>query len=165
MVQEVRVVEEKVAAVPVTKQALRLWLRLFSSTTMIEQRLRNFLKDRFDTTLPRFDLMAALYRAEDGLTMGELSRWLLVSNGNVTGVAERLEKEGLIARRPAPNDRRSQIVTMTSAGRAAFEGWAREHEEWISDIFADFSAKETEVFMALLVKAKESVIKHDKKGK
>jgi DNA-binding MarR family transcriptional regulator len=165
MVRELRVVDDKVAAVPASKQSLRLWLRLYACTNMIEQRLRLFLKEKFDTTLPRFDFMAMLYRADGALSMGELSRLLLVSNGNVTGVAERLEKEGLITRRPAPHDRRTQMVSMTPAGRAAFESWAAENEKWIASVFAELSAEEMDDFMGLLIKAKESVIAHDEKEK
>lgn len=157
------VVEEKVEAVPKNKQPLRLWLRLLTCSTLLEKRMRHLLKAKFDTTLPRFDLMAALYRAQGkGLTMGELSRWLMVSNGNVTGVAERLEKEGLIERKAAAHDRRSQIVTLTPAGCSAFEMWAEEHEEWISRLLGDLSPPEMDQMMALLAKAKASIFKHDK---
>lgn len=157
MVSKLQVVDEKVRAVPASKQALRLWLRLFSSSTMIEQRMRQLLKDRFGTTLPRFDFMAMLYRYPDGMSMGQLSRWLMVSNGNVTGVAERLEKEGLIRRDPSPTDRRSHIVTMTNKGREAFEEWATEHENWITDLFAGLSPQEINSLIDLLAKAKASV--------
>lgn len=157
------VVDEMVDAVPKNKQALRLWLRLLTCSSLLEERMRHLLKAKFGTTLPRFDLMAALYRAKDsGLTMGELSRWLMVSNGNVTGVAERLEKEGLIAREAAPHDRRTQIVTLTAAGRAAFETWAWEHEQWISRLLGNLNPQEMDQMMALLAKAKASIVEHDK---
>lgn len=157
MVSKYQVVDDKVEAVPARKQALRLWLRLFSCSTMIEHRMRQLLKDKFGTTLPRFDFMALLYRFEDGLSMGDLSRWLMVSNGNVTGVAERLEKEGLILRVPSPTDRRSQIVTMTDKGRAAFEEWAGEHERWINNLFGELNETEIGELIDLLARAKESV--------
>lgn len=163
MAIKLEVVEEKFEAVPKNKQALRLWLRLLTCSNLLEERMRHLLKTKFDTTLPRFDLMAALYRARDGgLTMGELSRWLMVSNGNVTGVAERLEKEGLIERKAALRDRRTQIVTLTPAGCAAFETWAREHEDWISRLLANLSPQEMDQMMALLSKAKTSIVEHDK---
>lgn len=157
MVSKFQVVDEKVEAVPASKQALRLWLRLFSCSNMIEQRMRNLLKEKFGTTLPRFDFMSLLYRFDEGLSMGELSRWLMVSNGNVTGVAERLEKEGMIKRVPSPTDRRSQIVTMTRKGRAAFEEWAGEHECWITDLFGELNAAEKGQLIDLLAKVKDSV--------
>jgi DNA-binding MarR family transcriptional regulator len=163
MVSKFQVVDEKVEAVPASKQALRLWLRVFSCSNMIEQRMRHLLKDKFATTLPRFDFMAMLYRFDEGLSMGELSRWLMVSNGNVTGVADRLEKEGLIKREPSPTDRRSQIVTMTAKGRAAFEEWAGEHERWINDLFGELSATEVRQLIDLLAKAKDSVAHSEKK--
>lgn len=162
MAVTLEVVEEKVEALPESKQSLRLWLRLLTCSTMIEERMRQMLKDKFDTTLPRFDLMAALYRAEGaGVTMGELSRWLMVSNGNVTGVAERLEKEGLIERHPSPTDRRTQIVTLTEKGADAFETWAVEHERWISGLLGDLDAEEMDLLMGLLAKTKASVVHHD----
>lgn len=162
MSNRLEVIQEKVDAVPESKQALRLWLRLLACSNMIEDRMRLMLKEQFNTTLPRFDLMAALYRADDsGVSMGELSRWLMVSNGNVTGVAERLEKEGLIQRRPSPTDRRTQIVTLTDTGRKAFETWAVTHENWITNLFSDFDAEEMDLLMGLLAKAKSSVVRHD----
>ncbi|MEX1148105.1 MAG: MarR family transcriptional regulator [Sphingomonadales bacterium] len=162
MVSKYQVVDQKVEAVPARKQALRLWLRLFSCSTMIEHRMRHLLKDKFSTTLPRFDLMSMLYRFEDGLSMGDLSRWLMVSNGNVTGVVDRLEKEGLIRRVPSPTDRRSQIVTLTNKGRAAFEDWAGEHERWINNLFGELGEDEISDLIHLLARAKESVAHSEK---
>ncbi|MDA5193999.1 MarR family winged helix-turn-helix transcriptional regulator [Govanella unica] len=162
MASALDIIEEKVKAVPESKQSLRLWLRLLTCSSMIEERMRHMLKTKFDTTLPRFDLMAALFRADGaGVTMGELSRWLMVSNGNVTGVAERLEKEGLILRTPSPTDRRTQIVTLTPVGRAAFELWAVEHENWITGLLGDLDAEDMDLLMGLLAKAKSSVVRHD----
>lgn len=162
MVNQLHVVEERLDAMPESKQALRLWLRLLTCSTMVEQRMRQLLKDEFNTTLPRFDLLAALDRAPDGLTMGELSRWLMVSNGNVTGVADRLETEGLIMRTASPADRRTQIVTITEKGRKDFKQMAMVHERWIKDLFSDLSPEDTDNLMGLLAKAKQSVVNHCK---
>ncbi len=160
MVNQLKLVEEKLDALPESKHALRLWLRMLTCSTMVEHRMRNMLKERFDTTLPRFDLMAALYRVQDGLTMGELSRWLMVSNGNVTGVAERLDKEGLISRTPSPADRRTHVVMLTQKGREEFGKMAAYHEDWINNLFSDFSMEELDQMMGLLAKAKESIVKN-----
>jgi DNA-binding MarR family transcriptional regulator len=159
---ELSVVEERLDAMPEGKQALRLWLRLLTCSTMVEQRMRQLLKEEFNTTLPRFDLLAALDRAEGGLTMGELSRWLMVSNGNVTGVADRLEAEGLIKRTPSPDDRRTQIVTITEKGRKDFKSMATAHESWIKELFSDLSSADVESLMDLLTRAKQSVVKNTK---
>lgn len=165
MVNQLHVVEERLDAMPEGKQALRLWLRLLTCSTMVEQRMRQLLKDEFNTTLPRFDLLAALDRAPQGLTMGELSRWLMVSNGNVTGVADRLEAEGLILRTPSPDDRRTQIVTITEKGRDDFGRMATVHESWIKGLFSDLSPEDVENLMGLLAKAKQSVARNTKDNK
>lgn len=162
MANELRVVEERLDALPEGKQALRLWLRLLTCSTMVEQRMRQLLKEEFNTTLPRFDLLAALDRAPEGLTMGELSRWLMVSNGNVTGVADRLEAEGLIMRTPSPDDRRTQVVTITKKGREDFRRMAQVHENWIKGLFSDMPPGDMDALMTLLAKAKQSVANHTK---
>ena len=138
---------------------LRLWLRLLTCTTLIEGEVRRRLRESFDVTLPRFDLMAQLDKNPDGMTLGELSSRMMVSNGNVTGLVERLVADGLIARRPAPNDRRVQIVRLTPAGRRGFRAMARAHEGWILKIFSDLRPSEVTALMGLLAKAKRSAAK------
>ena len=120
-----------------TKRRLRLWLRLYAATSVIEREMRRFLRTRFATTLPRFDLMAALGRVPEGLSMGDLSRRLMVTGGNVTAVVDSLERDGLVARRQPASDRRTSYVALTARGRAAFAGMAREHEQWIDRLLAD----------------------------
>lgn len=141
-----------------TKELLRLWLRALTLTSMVEQRVRTRLREEFDVTLPRFDVMAALYDAPEGSSMGEISRRLMVSNGNVTGIVERLEREGLVHRRTRPEDRRSQQVRLTKVGRIAFEAMAEAHEGWISSILSGLSGDEVEQLNQLLSKAKRSVL-------
>jgi DNA-binding MarR family transcriptional regulator len=149
--------ETKVAETPGDhKDELRLWLRLLTCTTLIEGEVRRRLRERFDVTLPRFDLMAQLDRAEDGMTLGELSRRMMVTNGNVTGLAERLVAEGLLSRRQAANDRRSHMVRLTDKGRRQFRKMAQEHEGWIADLFAGISPREVEALLGLLGKTKAS---------
>jgi DNA-binding MarR family transcriptional regulator len=121
---------------PQSKRRLRLWLRLYGATSVIEREMRRFLRARFATTLPRFDLMAALERAPDGLTMGELSRRLMVSGGNVTSIVAGLERDGLVRRRSPASDRRTSCIALTEQGRAAFETMARAHERWIDQLLA-----------------------------
>jgi len=152
--------ETKVAERPADHEAeLRLWLRLLTCTTLIEGEVRRRLRDEFDVTLPRFDLMAQLDRAPNGMTLGELSQRMMVSNGNVTGLAERLVEQGLLDRRPSPNDRRAQIVSLTADGRRAFRAMARTHEDWIAQLFAGLDAAEIDQLMNLLAKAKASARK------
>lgn len=118
-----------------SKKRLGLWVRLITNSTLIEKEIRNRFKREFDVTLPRFDLMSALDREPGGLTMGELSKQLLVSNGNVTGIVERLQKEGLVDRWALPTDRRVYSAGLTAKGRSAFKEMADAHEGWISEIF------------------------------
>jgi DNA-binding MarR family transcriptional regulator len=152
--------ETKVAERPADHEAeLRLWLRLLTCTTLIEGEVRRRLRDEFGVTLPRFDLMAQLDKAPNGMTLGELSQRMMVSNGNVTGLAERLVEQGVLDRRASPNDRRAQIVSLTAEGRRAFRAMARTHEDWIAQIFAGLGAGEIDQLMALLAKTKTSARK------
>lgn len=135
---------------------LRLWLRLLTLTNLIESEIRSHLRAEFDVTLPRFDLMAQLEKAPGGLTLGELSRRMMVSAGNVTGLVERLVQDGLVERRPAPGDRRSALVSLTAEGRAGFEVMAHAHGDWVGDLFAGLTDADIEQLMALLARAKAS---------
>jgi DNA-binding MarR family transcriptional regulator len=152
--------ETKVSERPADHEAeLRLWLRLLTCTTLIEGEIRRRLRDSFDVTLPRFDLLAQLDKAPNGMTLGELSQRMMVSNGNVTGLSERLVEQGLLDRRASPTDRRAQIVSLTAEGRRMFRTMARTHEDWIADIFSGLSAGEIDTLMALLAKTKASARK------
>jgi DNA-binding MarR family transcriptional regulator len=145
---------------------LRLWLRLLTCTTMIEAEVRRRLREEFDTTLPRFDVLAQLDKTPAGMTLGELSQRMMVSNGNVTGLVDRLVTEGLLARSASPRDRRVQIVKLTAAGRRSFRIMARANGDWISEVFAGLDAKDTDELMRLLAKTKESARKaiHEGRG-
>jgi len=121
--------------------ALKLWLRMLASTTHIEAEIRRRLRDRFDISLARFDYMAQLYRYRDGLKMRALSRYLMVTGGNVTGLTDELERDGLVARETDAADRRACIVKLTPKGRRGFETMAREHEAWIHELFAGLDAR------------------------
>lgn len=150
--------ETKVAEAPADhRDELRLWLRLLTCTNLIETEIRRKLQGAFDFTLPRFDLLAQLDKAEDGLVLGEVSKRLMVSAGNVTAIVDRLIANGHITRTPAPHDRRVQIIRMTPEGRAAFRAMAREHGDWIGDMFADLGPRDIEALMGLLAKLKSSV--------
>jgi DNA-binding MarR family transcriptional regulator len=138
------------------REELRLWLRLLTCTALIEGEIRKRLRDRFDVTLPRFDLMAQLDRAPNGLTLSDLSKRMMVSNGNLTGLVDRLVRSGHLARRRADADRRAQVVSLTEAGRAEFRAMAAEHEGWIDALFRDLAAEEVDDLMRLLSKLKRS---------
>ena len=139
---------------PRSKRRLRLWLRLYAATSVIEREMRRFLRGRFGTTLPRFDLMAALARAPEGLTMGELSRRLMVSGGNVTSIVAGLERDGLVRRRSPASDRRTSYVALTERGRESFEAMAREHEHWINQLLADLADEDVDTLTDLLAELK-----------
>ena len=136
-------------------QALRLWLRLLTCSQLIEREVRARLQGRFDTTLPRFDLMSQLWRYPDGLKMNELSRHLMVTGGNVTGIVNPLEKEGLVERTPEPADRRAYRVRLTRAGRKAFAEMARAHEGWIVELLGGLTRKERAETYRLLARMKQ----------
>jgi len=136
------------------RRRLQLWLRMFICTGLVEREVRRRLRERFGVTLPQFDLMAALDRAPEGLSMGELSRRLMVSNGNVTGVVERLVRESKVTRTPSPADRRTVRVELTPAGRRAFRVMARAHGDWIDDTLGHLDGDEVESMMALLARIK-----------
>jgi len=149
--------ETKVAERPGDhKTELRLWLRLLTCSTLIENELRRRLRDEFDITLPRFDLLAQLDRAPNGMTLGELSQRMMVSNGNITGLVDRLVEQGLIQRRPLPTDRRVHIVRLTAEGQRTFRAMARVNADWIGEIFAGLLPRDIEALMGLLAKTKES---------
>lgn len=120
---------------PASKRRLKLWVRMLSVTRRTEAELRDYLRREHGTTLPRFDVMAALRRRGEPVTMGELSRMLLVSNGNATDVVGRLEAEGLAMRIPCVEDRRTVRAALTDAGRALFDRMAAGHEAEVARIF------------------------------
>ena len=139
------------------KLELRVWLRLLTCANLIESRVRAGLRETFDITLPRFDLLAQLDRAAEGLTMGELSERLMVSNGNITGLTDRLVAEGLVSRSPSRSDRRQSRVKLTQAGKRAFDAMTPVHERWIDEMLAAMSRGEMAQLLALLGKLKRSV--------
>ncbi len=142
-------------------QALRLWLRLLACTTRIEDQIRQRLRNDFGTTLPRFDLLAQLERSPDGLTMRELSQRLMVTGGNVTGITDQLEAEGLVVREPHPSDRRSVTVRLTPAGRRQFKRMAATHEGWIVELLAGWSPEQKTQVYALLAGLKGHLAQRD----
>lgn len=132
------------------KQRLRVWLRLLKINKAVEAELRERLRMQFATTLPRFDVMSALYRHRDGLKMSELSRLLMVSNGNVTGIVDRLSEDGLILRAAVPGDRRAACARLTAKGRAEFEQQAKAHEGWVSELLGGLNEDDCAQMIALL---------------
>lgn len=137
----------------VSKTRLRLWLKLLKVSSEIEGELRRKLRDEHDTTLPRFDVMSALSRHPEGLKMSELSGYLKVSNGNVTGIVDRLTEEGMAQRVAVPGDRRAQVAQLTEAGQAAFADLAHEHEAWINRMMAGLTPAEAQSMSDLLDRA------------
>lgn len=133
-----------------SKERLRLWIRLLRASRTIEAELRERLKREFDTTLPRFDVMAALHRAPEGMLMSDLSRFLLVSNGNVTGIVDRLVSEGLVTRATRNGDRRTSMVRLTEAGAATFREIATAHEAWIGELLGGVSEDQAQRLAAML---------------
>ena len=147
---ETRVTEEH-------HESLRLWLRMLACTNLIEAHVRSQLRLKFQTTLPRFDLMSQLERNPDGLKMGELSRRMMVTGGNVTGITDQLVAEGLVVREDNPKDRRAYIVKLTKEGRRMFKQMAEAHEGWIIEMFDGLAEKDKQQLHALLAQLKQHI--------
>lgn len=139
--------------------ALKLWLRLLTCTNLVEANLRQNLRESFESTLPRFDLLAQLDRHPEKLKMGELSSLMMVSGGNVTGLVNQMEKEGLVSRTPLETDRRTFQVGLTRAGKRYFDKMARFHEQWVVEMFSDMEHSQKEELMDGLAMMKRSVKK------
>ena len=144
--------------------SLRLWLRLLSATTRMEDTIRQRLREQFGITLPRFDLMAQLEREPQGLSMSELSRRMMVTGGNVTSIVDQLEKEQLVQRKAQPGDRRAYAVHLTPAGRDVFAAMAIAHENWVVELMSPLSASEQEQLHQLLGTLKTGPIKPQAKS-
>ena len=141
--------------VPADHESLRLWLRLFTCTTLIARSIGSALKREFGSSLPRFDLLAQLERAPKGLRMGELSERILTTGGNVTWLVRALEAEGLVTRRVSASDKRAAVVRLTPIGKRAFASMAREHERWIVTMFSSLSPTKRRALHSLLGTLKE----------
>ena len=151
---------EPLAGAPHSKQSLRLWLKLLGCTLIVEKRLRARLDEEFTTTLPRFDVLAALERHPAGLRMSALSEFLMVSNGNVTGVVARLIEDGLVTRTVDQEDRRSATVRLTRKGQESFLKMAAAHEQWMDEMFADLSSGQINELTRLLTTLRHSIEAH-----
>ena len=136
-------------------EALRLWLRMLTCTQLVEKQVRTQLREQFDTTLPRFDLMAQLERSPEGLKMNELSRRMMVTGGNVTGITDQLVAEDLVDRVDVEGDRRAYRVRLTPKGRKLFHEMAGRHEGWILEAFAGLNDKDIATLYKLLGKVKD----------
>jgi DNA-binding MarR family transcriptional regulator len=135
---------------------LRLWLRMLACTNLIENHIRARLRAEFDITLPRFDLMSQLERSPQGLKMGELSKRMMVTGGNVTGITDQLVAEGLVVREDSPKDRRAYIVKLTAEGRRSFRRMTESHEKWVLDLFAGMDDAQRGQLYGLLAVLKTS---------
>ncbi len=157
VVQGERELADRESAVAVDdKLELKVWLRLLTCANLIEGEVRNKLRENFATTLPRFDLLAQLDRAPDGLSMGELSSRLMVTNGNVTALADALVREGLVLRAQHPSDRRSLCLRLSPAGKRVFDAMTPSHEEWIDGMMSAMSRDELARLLELLGKLKRA---------
>lgn len=132
---------------PLSKQRLRLWIRILRAARAIEAEVRERLRVQFEVTLPQFDVMAALERKPDGMTMTELSRFLMVSNGNVTGIIDRLVADKIVVRQAPADDRRAIIVRLTPRGVKQFTAMAKAHETWVDGLLSEFDAGEADMLI------------------
>ncbi len=144
---------------------LRLWLRMLASTTQIEAEIRKRLRENFSISLARFDYMAQLYRYRDGLKMRALSRYLMVTGGNVTGLTDELERDGLVTRVASPDDRRTYIVRLTDKGRSSFAIMAKQHEQWLLELFAGIDSRTVDQLHHHLGALRVHLVNNDQAGK
>ncbi len=135
---------------------LRLWLRLLACSTQIETEIRQRLRQRFGITLSRFDYLSQLHRHPDGLRMNALSRYLMVTGGNITGLTDELERDGLVQRERAPGDRRAVMLRLTAQGRQTFEEMAGVHEAWLLDLFGGLPAADRRTLHELLGRLRQA---------
>ncbi|MCX5495631.1 MarR family transcriptional regulator [Kaistia dalseonensis] len=142
------------------KQELRLWLRVLSTSKLISQEIRRRLRREFEATLPQFDLLSQLYREKDGLRLGELSRRTMVTNGNITGLVERLEQDGYVLRERLEDDRRVTVARLTDKGRTTFTAMAAAHEQWLRDMMADVDPIVVAGLLTHMGQVKQSVQNH-----
>lgn len=156
--EPVAVVDHETRATEADHEALRMWLRVLACTNIIEADLRTRLRQGFDCTLPRFDLMAQLDRHPKGLKMRELSKRLMVTGGNVTGLTDKLVDEGLVERREDPKDRRVYTVLLTAAGKRQFKKMAQSHEQWVVELFSGLEPDEKSQLFDLLGKLKSHLV-------
>ncbi len=140
-----------------SKESIRTWLRLLSCETVIEQHIRSRFRENFDVTLPQFDVLSELEHASERLTMSQLSKELMVSNGNITGVVDRLEKGGMVKRIRPDHDRRIQFIELTDTGTREFKRMAKHHEQWLQELLAGISEDDMLKLQKLLLKTRESV--------
>lgn len=138
------------------KAQLRLWLRMLSITKMISQEIRRRLRTDFNATLPQFDILAQLYREPQGLRLGELSRRTMVTNGNITGLADRLESDGHVVREALEGDRRVTVAKLTRKGREHFTIMAKAHEGWLRELMADVDEASIDAALSRLAEVKFS---------
>jgi DNA-binding MarR family transcriptional regulator len=141
---------------------LRMWVRLVACYHLMEIRLRTELRNGFDTTLPRFDLMSQLYRYPEGLKMRDLSRLLMVTGGNITALTDRLIEEDLVQRRDDPTDRRAYAISLTPKGKKLFQKMAVQHERWVSSLLGDFDPSELQQLSTLLGQLKRDITNRSK---
>lgn len=142
------------------KQELRLWLRMLATTRLVSQEIRRRLRKEFGVTLPQFDILAQLYREPDGLRLGELSRRTMVTNGNITGLIERLEADGLVRRETPGADRRVTVARLTDFGQTVFAKMAQIHEKWLRDLMADVDRDTIASLLRDIKRVKKSVGNH-----
>ncbi len=140
---------------PTSCQHLRTWLRYLSCGRLIENEIRSRLRREFNTTLPRYEVMAQLEQFPHGIKMSDLSRHMMVTNGNITGIADQLIKDGLVQRIKLPSDRRSSILKLTKKGLQQLHAISAAHNEWVCDVFGKLSDTHLNAMMSSLDELKK----------
>jgi DNA-binding MarR family transcriptional regulator len=150
---------------PSEKGELRLWLRMLSATNLVSREIRRRLRQEFGVTLPQFDLLAQLAREPAGLRLGQLSQRMMVTNGNVTGLVDRLEADGLVERGSAHGDARVTVAKLTPEGEAFFQRMATVHEGWVRELMGGVDQQTSRQLFQNLGRIKQSVVAHSSTDK
>jgi DNA-binding MarR family transcriptional regulator len=136
---------------PSKDDAVRAWVRILA----VQKRGLSAIRDDLDgeITLPRFDLLSNLVRS-DGQTLASLSRSMLVTAGNLTGLVDRAARDGLVERRADPADRRAWRVHLTPKGLRAFRDAERRHATRVAKLFDGLTRSELTTLLRLLDKVR-----------
>ena len=135
----------------------RAWLALLRCFSRIERELMQFIAQKYDSSLPRYDVLTALAMSDNGLTMGQLATVLEVSKGNITGVVMRLKSDGLVKKATSLEDRRVQSVTISRQGRRLWEEMHEDYDRIIDELLSGQSDQQLQSLIRTLERTIKSV--------
>jgi len=135
--------------------AVSAWVRLLKAHGLVLRELRRRIPEQL--TLPQFDVVVQLHRRPEGMTSRELTRELLVTPGNVTGLVDRLSRMGLVQRRPVPGDRRAVRMVLTPRGRRVARRAIPRHRRDVEALLSSLSPSDLARLRLLLGRLSRSL--------